>query len=55
MHLKFLIEDLNTAQSHLLCFDCFLILVLVADEILSTIIVRSTFIKKFNKQINFWT
>ena len=48
-------QDLNTAQSHLLCFDWFLLLVLVAKEILSTIIIRSTFLKKFNKQLNFWT
>ena len=47
-HLKFLIQDLNTAQSPLLWFNWFLILVLVAEEILSPIIKRSTFIKKLN-------
>ena len=36
--LKFLSKDLNTAQSHFLCFDWFLLLVLVAEDILSTII-----------------
>ena len=52
---KFLSEDLNTVQSHFLCFDWLLLLVLVAEEIVSTIIIQSTFIKKINIQINFWT
>ena len=52
---KVLSEELNTVLLHSLCIDWFLLLILVAEEIIATIIIRSTFIKKFNKQINFWT